>query len=92
MARLADLQAKSLVSEVRRYPYLDFAFVFNGAVFYSGRAVHNFVARFNFRVAQYLAKNGWFKFAKWFASQLVNVAGNDGELFGIATQNRGMTT
>ena len=47
----------------------DFAFVFNGAVFYSGRIVHNFVARFNFRVAQYLAKNGWFKFAKWFASQ-----------------------
>lgn len=28
------------------------------------------LGRFNFRVAQYLAKNGWFKFAKWFGTQL----------------------
>ena len=30
-----------------------------------GYLIHEFDPWFNFRVAQYLAKNGWFKFAKW---------------------------
>lgn len=31
-----------------------------------GYLIHEFDPWFNFRVAQYLAKNGWFKFAKWY--------------------------
>ena len=60
------------VQPVHDYGYLIHEFdPWSGSPESSARARQNwyFRPRFNFRVAQYLSKHGWFKFAKWRCAQ-----------------------